>query len=98
MGNIAADLELSPRDELEITDLNRVYLGRGTAWPDAGTHQLLLQTSTFVQAIQDRQGMMISCPEEIVWRMGFIDNALSTQFSQAMKINQYGQYLLGLVG
>ncbi len=106
VGDIAANLAPSPRGELEITDLNRVYLergqlrvdqlGRGTAWLDAGTHESLLQASMFVQAIQDRQGMMISCPEEIAWRMGFIDDAQLARLGQVMKGNQYGQYLLGL--
>lgn len=107
VGDIAANLAPSPRGELEITDLNRVYLersqlrvdqlGRGTAWLDAGTHESLLQASMFVQAIQDRQGMMISCPEEIAWRMGFIDDAQLARLGQAMKGNQYGQYLLDVL-
>ena len=107
VGDIAADLAPSPRGELEITDLNRIYLergqlrvdqlGRGTAWLDAGTHESLLQASMFVQAIQDRQGMMISCPEEIAWRMGFIDDAQLAWLGQAMKGNQYGQYLLDML-
>lgn len=106
VGDIAASLKPSPRGELEITDLNRVYLqqgnlrvdtlGRGTAWLDAGTHESLLQASMFVQAIQDRQGMMISCPEEIAWRMGFIDSAQLERLGNAMRNNQYGQSLLQL--
>ena len=80
--DIAAGLKPSPRGEIEITDLNRVYLergqlhvdtlGRGVAWLDAGTHESLLQAANFVQAVEDRQGMMISCPEEIAYRMGSI--------------------------
>jgi glucose-1-phosphate thymidylyltransferase len=107
VGDIAASLKPSPRGELEITDLNRVYLqqgtlrvdtlGRGTAWLDAGTHESLLQASMFVQAIQDRQGMMISCPEEIAWRMGFIDSAQLERLGHAMRNNQYGQSLLQLL-
>lgn len=107
VGEIAAALKPSPRGELEITDLNRVYLqqgnlrvdtlGRGTAWLDAGTHESLLQASMFVQAIQDRQGMMISCPEEIAWRMGFIDSAQLERLGDAMRNNQYGQSLLQLL-
>jgi glucose-1-phosphate thymidylyltransferase len=107
VGEIAANLKPSPRGELEITDLNRVYLqqgnlrvdtlGRGTAWLDAGTHESLLQASMFVQAIQDRQGMVISSPEEIAWRMKFIDNQQFEQLGKAMCQNQYGQYLLQLL-
>ena len=103
---IASGLEPSERGELEITDLNRVYLehkqlqvdvlGRGMAWLDAGTHESLLQAASFVQAIEDRQGMMISCPEEIAYRMGYIDADQLRQ--QALEINnQYGEYLLELV-
>jgi glucose-1-phosphate thymidylyltransferase len=104
VGQIAANLKPSPRGELEITDLNRVYLemgalrveqlGRGTAWLDAGTHESLLQAGMFVQALQERQGMMISCPEEIAWRMGFIDKPQLEALGEAMRNNQYGQYLL----
>ncbi|MGL4648974.1 MAG: glucose-1-phosphate thymidylyltransferase RfbA [Caldilineaceae bacterium] len=104
VGEIAANLQPSPRGELEITDLNRVYLnrgalrveqlGRGTAWLDAGTHESLLQAGMFVQALQERQGMMISCPEEIAWRMGFIDQAQLEALGHTMRHNQYGQYLL----
>ena len=90
---------------MEITDLNCRYLengelrvetlGRGVAWLDAGTHESLLQAAQFVQTIEERQGMMISCPEEIAYRMGFIDK--KTLLNQAMKINnQYGDYLLRL--
>ncbi len=106
VGEIAANLKPSPRGELEITDLNRVYLergalrveqlGRGTAWLDAGTHESLLQAGMFVQALQERQGMMISCPEEIAWRMGFIDAGQLQALGVEMKNNQYGQYLLDL--
>jgi glucose-1-phosphate thymidylyltransferase len=105
---IASQLKPSARGELEITDLNRVYLeqrqlrveqlGRGTAWLDAGTHESLLQAGMFVQAIQERQGMMISCPEEIAWRMGFIDDEQLRRLAQTMKGNQVGRYLLGLIG
>jgi glucose-1-phosphate thymidylyltransferase len=100
-------LRPSSRGELEITDLNRTYLeqgalrveqlGRGIAWLDAGTHESLLQASLFVQAVQDRQGMMISCPEEIAWRMGFIDCAQLERLAYDMRHNQYGQYLLQLL-
>jgi glucose-1-phosphate thymidylyltransferase len=104
---IAENLKPSPRGELEITDVNRIYLergqlsvqvwGRGVAWLDAGTHESLLQASTFVQTIEDRQGTMISCPEEIAWRMGFIDDAQLEKLAEEMKNNGYGQYLLQLL-
>jgi glucose-1-phosphate thymidylyltransferase len=95
-------LKPSARGELEITDLNCVYmyrgqlrvepLGRGVAWLDAGTHETLLQASSFVQAVEDRQGMMISCPEEIAFRMGYIGSDELRR--QAKEINnQYGEYL-----
>ena len=104
---IAENLKPSPRGELEITDLNRVYMdrsklnvklwSRGTAWLDAGTHESLLQAGTFVEAIEQRQGMMISCPEEIAYKMGFIDAEKLEQIAQPMKSNSYGQYLLELI-
>ncbi len=105
--DIAAHLTPSARGEIEITDVNRMYLergqlrveplGRGFAWLDAGTHESLLQAANFVQAMEDRQGMMISCPEEIAYRMGSIDRAQLRELGSAMKGNQYGQYLLRLV-
>lgn len=103
---IASSLKPSARGELEITDLNRIYLdrrqlqvevlGRGIAWLDAGTHESLLQAANFIQAVEERQGMMISCPEEIAYRMGYIgvENLRSLAF--AMNSNQYGEYLLRL--
>jgi len=100
---IARNLKPSPRGELEITDLNRVYLsrgklsvaqlGRGIAWLDAGTHESLLQAANFVQAVQDRQGLMICCPEEIAYRLGFIDAAQLQRLARAIP-NAYGDYLL----
>ncbi len=104
---IAENLQPSGRGELEITDVNMVYLnagelqvdvmGRGVAWLDAGTHESLLQASTFVQALQDRQGMMISCPEEIAYRLGYIDKTtLVAQAASMNKDNPYGSYLLAL--
>ena len=103
---MAANLQPSKRGELEITDLNRLYLehgdlrvealGRGVAWLDAGTHESLLQASNFIQAVQERQGMMISCPEEIAFRMGFIDKQQLTELAARLKNNSYGQYLLDL--
>jgi glucose-1-phosphate thymidylyltransferase len=104
---IAANLTPSARGELEITDVNRYYLergqlhvevlGRGVAWLDAGTHESLLQAANFVQTVEDRQGMMISCPEEIAYRMGFISRESLARLGEAMKINEYGQYLLRMV-
>jgi len=103
---LARSLNPSPRGELEITDLNRLYmaegklqvqvLGRGVAWLDAGTHESLLQAATFVQTVEERQGMMISCPEEIAYRMGFIDNAQLRREAERMNGNSYGAYLLRL--
>ena len=94
----------SPRGEIEITDLNKRYLsegklqvkvlGRGVAWLDAGTHESLLQAAMFVQAVEDRQGMMISCVEEIAYRMGYIDKAQLSTCAQELASNGYGQYLL----
>jgi glucose-1-phosphate thymidylyltransferase len=104
--DIAASLPPSPRGEIEITDVNRAYLlmnelrvevlGRGTAWLDAGTHESLLESSQFVHALQARQGMMISCPEEIAYRMGYISADRLRQLGLPMKGNEYGQYLLRL--
>ena len=104
---IAANLKPSARGEIEITDVNRIYLergqlrvdamGRGVAWLDAGTHESLLQAAMFVQAVEDRQGMMISCPEEIAHRMGYIDRDGLRSLGEAMRSNSYGQYLLRLL-
>jgi glucose-1-phosphate thymidylyltransferase len=107
VAELAANLKPSARGEIEITDLNMIYLsrghlrvevlGRGVAWLDAGTHEALLQASNFVQTVQDRQGMMISCPEEIAYRIGFIDATQLHQIARTMESNQYGQYLLHLL-
>lgn len=96
-------LKPSPRGELEITDLNRLYLeedtlnvdlfGRGYAWLDTGTHDSLLEASKFVATIQNRQGFMISCPEEIAWRRGYISKESLHDIARSMK-NGYGEYLL----
>jgi glucose-1-phosphate thymidylyltransferase len=103
---IAVGLKPSKRGELEITDLNRVYLergqlqvevlGRGIAWLDAGTHESLLQAANFVQAVEDRQGMMISCPEEIAYRMGYITIDQVRKLGEGMSGNSYGSYLVQL--
>ncbi|RME60476.1 MAG: glucose-1-phosphate thymidylyltransferase [Caldilineae bacterium] len=105
---IARNLSPSGRGELEITDVNLTYLrrgalrveilGRGFAWLDAGTHDSLLQAAMFVQALQERQGMMISCPEEIAYRRGYIDREQLRTLAEGMKNNRYGDYLLRLVG
>ena len=102
----AAELQPSARGEIEITDLNRRYmqegnlqvkvLGRGVAWLDAGTHESLLQAALFVQAVEERQGMMISCVEEIAYRLGFINQQQLIECSAEMAGNEYGQYLLRL--
>ena len=104
---LAANLQPSKRGELEITDLNRLYLergelrvdilGRGVAWLDAGTHESLLQSAGFVQAVQERQGMMISCPEEIAYRMGYIDEDQLREQVSGMANNGYADYLRRLL-
>jgi glucose-1-phosphate thymidylyltransferase len=104
---LASSLKPSPRGELEITDLNKIYLakgqlkvgllGRGVAWLDAGMHETLLQAANFVQTVEDRQGMMISCPEEIAYRMGFIDADQLRIQGETMANNSYGEYLLSLL-
>lgn len=100
---LAKKLKPSQRGEIEITDLNKTYmekgqlrveqLGRGIAWLDAGMHHSLLQASNFVQAVEDRQGMMISCPEEIAFRRGFIDRAQLRELAKTFNGNRYGEYL-----
>ena len=104
---IAAGLTPSARGELEITDVNLVYLeagalrvevlGRGIAWLDMGTHESLLQASNFIQAVEERQGLKIACVEEIAWRMGYIDQDEVRQSAASMENSTYGQYLLSLV-
>ncbi len=104
--NIARSLQPSARGELEITDLNRVYLergqlnarvfGRGIAWLDAGTHESLLQAGSFIQTIQERQGLMISCPEEIAYRMGYISKEQLCELGKKLAGNSYGEYILGV--
>lgn len=104
---VARHLEPSARGEVEITDINNYYLelrelkvevlGRGFAWLDAGTHESLLQAANFVHALQERQGMMISCPEEIALRQGFIDLDHFRRQAEALQTNRYGRYLLQLL-
>lgn len=101
---LAANLKPSARGELEITDLNRLYLelgdlqveslGRGHAWLDTGTHESLVHAATFIQTIQERQGFMVSCPEEIAYRMGWIAASDLVRLAEPVKKNGYGQYLL----
>lgn len=105
--NIAADLKPSKRGELEITDINRIYLerdrlsveimGRGFAWLDTGTHESLLEASYFFQTIEHRQGLKISCPEEIAFRKGFIDAKQLEELAAALLKSGYGHYLMQIL-
>jgi glucose-1-phosphate thymidylyltransferase len=105
--DIAAALKPSPRGELEITDVNRVYLARGelqveklprgVAWLDTGTHETLLQASNYIQAIEERQGLMVACPEEIAYRLGYITAADVVALARDMSGSAYGQYLARLL-
>lgn len=105
--DIAAGIAPSPRGELEITDVNRVYLergelnvelmGRGMAWLDTGTHESLLEAGQFIATIENRQGLKVACPEEIAYRKGYIDAATLEKLAQPLKKNAYGQYLLRLL-
>lgn len=105
--SVAENLKPSPRGELEITDLNRVYLeqgnlsvellGRGFAWLDTGTHESLLQASNYVQTIEERQGLKISCLEEIAFRKGYINAQQLTDLARPLMKNDYGAYLMNLL-
>ncbi len=107
VADIAAALKPSPRGELEITDLNKKYLeagklrvemlGRGTAWLDTGTHESLLQAANFIETIEQRQGLKISCIEEIAYRKGFIDADQLRVLAEPLSKNGYGEYLLGIL-
>jgi glucose-1-phosphate thymidylyltransferase len=104
---IAKSLKPSPRGELEITDVNRIYLeqgnlsvammGRGYAWLDTGTHESLIEASNFIQTIETRQGLKVSCPEEIAYRKGFIDAEQIRRLAAPLAKNAYGQYLLKMI-
>lgn len=103
----ASQIKPSARGELEITDINSIYLkngelsvekiGRGTAWLDTGTHESLLEASTFIETIEKRQGLKIACPEEIAYRQGFIDQAHFVRLIEPMKQNDYGKYLQRII-
>ena len=105
--DIAANLRPSPRGELEITDVNRVYmererlhveiLGRGVAWLDTGTCEALLHAANFVQSIEERQGLLIGCIEEVAYRMGYIDAGQTLALAEEMRNSTYGQYLRRVV-
>ncbi len=105
--DIARDLTPSARGELEITDVNKAYLalgaltcelmGRGMAWLDTGTHESLLEASQYIETIERRQGLKIACPEEIAWRLGYIDDAALEREGKALAKSAYGQYLLALL-
>ena len=105
--NLAKSLKPSARGELEITDLNRLYLdqgqlgveimGRGNAWLDTGTHESLLDASQFIATLENRQGLKVACPEEIAYRQGWIDSAQMTQLAQPLTKNGYGRYLLSVL-
>jgi len=102
--DIAADVKPSHRGELEITDVNNVYLqrgdlhverlGRGTAWLDTGTNESLMQAANFIQTLEERQGLMVGCIEEIAWEQGYIDDGQLEAIAMTMAKNRYGQYLL----
>ncbi|MBR7799029.1 glucose-1-phosphate thymidylyltransferase RfbA [Undibacterium fentianense] len=105
--DIAASIKPSARGELEITDVNNVYLqqgqlkvelmGRGMAWLDTGTHDSLLEAGQFIATIEKRQGLKVACPEEIAFRKGYITASQLEELAQPLKKNEYGQYLLGLL-
>jgi len=105
--DLVADLQPSPRGELEVTDLNNRYrangalylekLGRGTAWLDTGTHESLMQAGNFIETIEQRQGLKICCPEEVAFQQRWIDTEQLSRIATALRKSGYGEYLLGLL-
>ncbi|MNR40804.1 Glucose-1-phosphate thymidylyltransferase 1 [compost metagenome] len=107
MVDIAKSIKPSPRGELEITDVNAAYLARGTltvetmgrgyAWLDTGTHDSLLEASQFIATLEKRQGLKVACPEEVAWRMGYIDDSQLQSLAAPLAKTGYGRYLLQLL-
>ncbi len=105
---IAKNISPSSRGELEITDVNRIYLergklnvellSRGIAWLDTGTHESLLEAATYIHAVETRQGLMIACPEEIAWRKKYITSEMVEKLARPIEKNNYGKYLLRIIG
>ena len=105
--DIVKQLKPSSRGELEITDVNKIYLergklavevlGRGTVWLDTGTHESLAEATNFIKVVEDRQNLKVCCPEEVAWRMGFIDDGQLEKLAQTLCMNSYGQYLLDIL-
>ncbi len=105
--DVAKSIKPSPRGELEITDVNQIYLGqgnlsvemmgRGTAWLDTGTHDSLMEASQFVQTLEKRQSLKIACPEEVAWRMGWIDDEQMCDLAEPLIKSGYGKYLLDIL-
>jgi glucose-1-phosphate thymidylyltransferase len=108
VAELAARVRPSARGELEITDLNRMYLergqleveimGRGYAWLDTGTHESLLEAGQFIATIEKRQGLKVACPEEVAWRQGWIDDAQLERCAVALGKSSYAQYVRGILG
>lgn len=104
---MAVSLKPSARGELEITDINKLYLkqgqlrverlGRGIAWLDTGTHEALLEAANFIETIEHRQGLKVACPEEIAYHLGLIDAQQVLKLAEPLKKNGYGQYLLNMI-
>ena len=107
VAKIAKSIKPSPRGELEITDVNKIYLNnkelnvklmsRGIAWLDTGTHESLLEAATYIHAVETRQGLMVCCPEEIAWRKGYISDEKLLNLAKPLLKNHYGQYLIKLL-